>query len=90
MKFSNFGVYFFQLFSLAQAYLRDTAVLVLDEPVAIVSQETKHLIQEIIKTSFKNKTVMFLAVSIILIPWFASKLDKFDGLVQDCAVTPMH
>ena len=53
-----------QLLSLARAALRPSPVLILDEPSSALDQEAENNLHRCLKTLFKDRTIVLVAVSI--------------------------
>lgn len=72
-----------QKIAMARAFIRDSKILILDEATANYDMEAEHQVNNVIKESYKDKTIIIITHK----PDILSKVDKIivinDGYVED-------
>ncbi|XP_072036852.1 ATP-binding cassette sub-family C member 9-like [Amphiura filiformis] len=91
----NFSVGQRQLFCLARAFLRNSRVLIMDEATASIDYYTEKILQEVVSTVFKDKTVLTIAhrVSTIMNSdtiWVLSDGENIDCDTPDNLLADVH
>ncbi|XP_038053890.1 ATP-binding cassette sub-family C member 9-like isoform X2 [Patiria miniata] len=77
----NFSVGQRQLFCLARAFLRKSRILVMDEATASMDIDTDKILQEVVATTFADRTILTIAHRISTIMNFDTVLVLSDGKI---------
>ncbi|XP_072023362.1 ATP-binding cassette sub-family C member 9-like [Amphiura filiformis] len=80
----NFSVGQRQLFCLARAFLRNSRVLIMDEATASIDYSTEKLLQEVVASVFKDKTVLTIAHRVSTIRESDTIWVLSDGEIIEC------
>ncbi|XP_072035494.1 ATP-binding cassette sub-family C member 9-like [Amphiura filiformis] len=80
----NFSVGQRQLFCLARAFLRNSRVLIMDEATASIDYYTEKILQEVVSTVFKDKTVLTIAHRVSTIMNSDTIWVLSDGEIVEC------
>jgi len=80
---SNFSLGQRQLICMARAIVRKNKVLLMDEATASIDELTDHLIQKMIKTEFKDTTVITIAHRLITIAQYDRIMVMSEGKIVE-------
>ncbi|XP_033123425.1 ATP-binding cassette sub-family C member 9-like isoform X2 [Anneissia japonica] len=79
----NFSVGQRQLFCLARAFLRKSQILIMDEATASIDMQTDQILQKVVASAFKDKTVLTIAHRVSTIIDYDTILVLGDGEVKE-------